>query len=192
MGNFRPTGSLGALGPLGPLGPIGAHGYFRDSSGHFRSNSGIEREVGVLFNSRLYFYELYEQYTESTAKNLNNNDTSFMVEGHISFPFFSNDTYEFTSNHQQWLSILLVPQYLTDDIDITLKNHQGHTIAVSNSSGYIDWIQLQVDAGSRWRVDVQLYASGHALNKAYRLFVTGGTERFYQTDITGPHQIPSL
>lgn len=181
-----PVGPLGALGPLGPLGPIGAHGYLADSNGNYVSNGVIYRTVGVPYNDTIRTYELFEKYTESHAKSMTDNDTSFMVEGEI-YPLSENDTYTFTSNESQFVTILVTPEKEYDDFDLEILDSNDNVIATSNRADYIDWVQIQVPAGTTLKARVTLHSTGHFLSKTYRLFVVGSTQYINTTDISGNH-----
>lgn len=186
-----PVGPLGALGPLGPLGPIGGHGYATDSNGRYVSGGTEMRTVSVPYNGTTRTYELFEKYSESYAENKSDNDTSFMAEGYIAWPYWETDSYTFTSNEDQFVTIVLVPEYQLDDFDIVVKDSNGNQIAYSNTFEYIDWIQIEgVAANTELTVEVELAGSWHYASKDYRLIVTGSTQYINSTDITGDHQVP--
>ncbi|THB74163.1 MAG: hypothetical protein D6B28_02580 [Gammaproteobacteria bacterium] len=183
-----PVGPLGALGPLGPLGPIGAHGYATDWDGRYVENDVEVRTVDVPYEGSVRTYELVENYDEDYAKSMTDNDTSFMVEGYISYPYSEKDTYTFTSAVGQYVTILVLPEYTLDDFDFVVKDDEGNVVADSNSTDFVDWIQIQVPANTTLTVEVELYSTAHYLTKDYRLFVTGSTEYINSSDITGDHQ----
>lgn len=185
-----PVGPLGALGPLGPLGPVGAHGYSTDYDGSYIDNSTEMRTADVAYNGGTRTYELFENYTESYAKSKTDNDTSFMTEGYIAYPYSEVDSFTFTSNADQFVTIVLVPEYQLDDFDITVKDENGTVIATSNTYNFIDYVQIaDVADGTELTVEVELYDTFHTLTKDYRLIVTGSTGYINSTDITGDHQI---
>ena len=115
-GVFAPlgrVGPLGALGPLGPLGPVGAHGYERDDVGNWRASErchheaddGICRTVDVSWDGEeVRTYELFEHYTEEHALAMDDNDTSFMVEGRIATD--EDDVYAFTSRENRFVTVV--------------------------------------------------------------------------------------
>ncbi|MFL0809686.1 MAG: hypothetical protein K6L76_04670 [Agarilytica sp.] len=186
-----PLGPLGALGPLGPLGPIGAHGYSTDLDGRYIDNSVEVREVNIDYNGGVRTYELFENYPESYAETSTDNDTSFMVEGWVSYPYTETDSFEFTSGDNNYLTIVLTPVYSLDDFDLVIKDELGNVVATSNTYDYIDFVQLNnIAAGTKLTAEVTLYSSYHYLTKDYRLFVVGSTE-YVDTDtpITGSHQL---
>ncbi len=184
-----PVGPLGPLGALGPVGPIGAHGYSTDYDGSYIENSTEMRTVDVDYEGSSRTYELYENYTESYAKSKTDNDTSFMVEGYISYPYTETDTYEFESGSAQFVTIAVVGEYTLDDFDLTITDEYGTEIATSNTYDFTDWVQLEVPANTTLKAEVTLYSTYHIYTKDYRLFVTGSSEYISTTDITGDHQI---
>ena len=115
-----PIGPLGALGPLGPLGPVGAHGYSANDDGQWIPEDGecvhsdekdVCRTVVVSFDGEeSREYELFENYDEDFAQRMEDNDTSFMVEGTIPSPDEEVDVYEFTSNETQMVTLLVFGQ----------------------------------------------------------------------------------
>ncbi|THB66811.1 MAG: hypothetical protein D6B27_06000 [Gammaproteobacteria bacterium] len=185
-----PVGPLGALGPLGPLGPVGAHGYATDYDGAYIENGEEVRTVTVDYEGGERDYELFENYDEDYAKSKADNDTSFMVEGYIAWPYWETDSYTFTSGEDQYVTIVLVPEYQLDDFDIVVKDANGNVIAESNTFEYIDWIQIEnVEAGTELTVEVELSGSWHYASKDYRVIVTGSTQYINSTDIAGDHQV---
>ncbi len=184
-----PVGPLGALGPLGPLGPVGAHGYATDYDGSYVDNGTEMRTIDVPYGGAVRTYELVENYDEDYAKAKTDNDTSFMVEGYIKYPYSELDTYTVNSGSAQYVTILLLPEYTLDDFDLIVRDSNGNLLAYSNSTDFVDWIQIPVAANSSLTIEVELYSSAHYLTKDYRLFVTGSTEYINTTDITGDHQV---
>ena len=184
-----PIGPLGVLGPLGPLGPLGVHGYEDDYNGNYLDEYNIIiRSVEVPYNESFRSYGLYEHYTESHAKSMDNNDTSFMVSG-ANNSYYSKDNYSFTSNEDQFVTIMLMPEKQLDDFDLSILDEFGNTLAKSDTSVFVDWIQIKVQKGTKLTAQVKLYYSGHYFSSSYRLFVTGSTQNINQTDITGNHQL---
>ncbi len=187
-----PIGPLGALGPLGPLGPIGAHGYISDADGRYLNTQGQEvRDVAVDYDEDIRFYSLYENYEESYAQAKTDNDTSFMVEGYIAWPYGETDAFEFTASDDTHITVVLSPIYALDDFDLTIRDQDGNVVAQSNTYSYVDFIQLNnIAPNTVLTAEVTLYSSYHALSKDYRLFVTGSTAQINTTlPITGNHQI---
>lgn len=187
-----PIGPLGALGPLGPLGPVGAHGYATDSDGRYEDSQGTEvRDVNVNYNQGVRTYSLYENYDESYAKTKTNNDTSFMVEGYISWPYSETDAFEFTAGSDDYITIVLSPIYALDDFDLKITDQNGNVVAQSNTYSYVDFIQINnIAPNTVLTAEITLYSTLHALTKDYRLFVTGSTDYISTTQpITGDHQV---
>ena len=194
--SLGPISQLGALGPLGPLGPVGAHGYRRNSSGQYIAGSNVARNVTMWFDeakTTQRTYELYENYTESFAKSMADNDTSFMVEG-TATAFDRTDTYTFTSNQDQLVTILVANSnvadtLLTNNFDLTITDEHGNPLITSNLSGtWADWIQMKVPANTTLKAEVKLATSFPVvLPCSYRLFVTGSTQYVNKTEITGDH-----
>lgn len=119
FGVLGPVGVSGALGPLGPLGPIGAHGYVRGEGGDYLPSEGdachdgteppcrtIEVEWEPEGERRVY--GLVERYDEERAREMTDNDTSFMVTGAIDD---ETDTFELRSDEDQWVTVAVVPEY---------------------------------------------------------------------------------
>lgn len=186
-----PVGPLGVLGPLGPLGPVGAHGYESNVDGQYL-NAGEEiRQISINYDGGLRSYELYENYSEEYAASSENNDTSFMLEGYVAWPYIETDTFEFISGSEQSVTIVLSPVFSLDDFDLVISDASGQVIAVSNTYNYIDFIQLNnIAAGTKLTAKVSLYSSYHSLFKGYRLFVTGSGEYVSSAvPISGDHQV---
>lgn len=189
-----PIGPLGALGPLGPLGPIGAHGYKTNSHGEYMNNGQVVRNCTVWYNSARTVqrtYELYENYTEDFAKNMSDNDTSFMVEG-TDNAFDRIDSYTFTSAQDQLVTLVVVNTNLAwvgDDYDIVVTDQNGNVLITSNGyANRVEWIQLKVPAGTTLNVEVKLVSPlAPLLFTSYRLFVTGSTQYLNMTEISGDH-----
>ena len=183
-----PIGPLGALGPLGPLGPVGAHGYAANSNGQYLNNGQVVRNITIPFdnNGTVRSYELVEKYTESFAKSMTNNDTSFMVMG-TSSSYSDEDVYTINSASNQLVTVVLVPEKQLDDFDLTILDQNNNVVAVSNTGTFIDWVQLKVPAGKKLKVKVKCYYSGHYLSSTYRLNVTGSTANLNQVEIAGNH-----
>lgn len=186
-----PAGPLGALGPLGPLGPLGAHQFEQSEYGQYLDAGEEVRQVIVDYDGEYRRYELYENYSENYAKASVDNDTSFMVEGSVEWPYTETDTYEIVSAENQSLTIVLSPEVTMDDFDLVITDEHDQVIATSNTYTFIDFIQLNnIAAGTRLNVSVNLYSSFHYWGKNYRLFVTGSTPYLEtQNPISGDHQV---
>jgi hypothetical protein len=181
-----PVGPLGALGPLGPLGPLGAHGFAVDELGNYTSDGAVQRTVTVPFEGSRRTYGLFERYDETFAKQMTDNDTSFMVQGNAHVG--EVDLFPFTSDSKQLVTVLVVPEAQLDDFDLVISDDKGEVVAQANSASLVDWVQLRVPAGEQLTAHVELYSSFHWLSKRYRLYVVGSTAALSDTDITGPHQ----
>jgi hypothetical protein len=188
-GVLGPVGPLGALGPLGPLGPVGAHGYDTNSNGQYLLNDQEVRAVEVPYEGSARTYELVEHYTESYAKSKTDNDTSFMASAYIAWPYSEVDTYTFTSNSDQFVTVVLIPEYQMDDFDLIITDENGNVLVDSNSFSFIDWVQIPVEAGTTLKAKVELAGTWHWASKNYRMIVTGSTEYLNTTDISGDHQV---
>jgi hypothetical protein len=184
-----PLGPLGPLGALGPLGPNGAHGFGADRDGHYFNTEGdLQRKVSVWYDKGHTLkreYDLFERYTEAQAKCMTDNDTSFMVEGRISYVDgdYETDAFEFTSATDQLVTIAVVPEKQLDDFDFEITDQHNNVLLSSDSGDLIDWAQMQVSAGTKLKVKVKLASSGHWLSKDYRLFVTGAGEQLSKSTI---------
>lgn len=120
-----PIGPLGALGPLGPLGPVGAHGYVANDAGEWipgddetrcvhSDEKDVCRTVEVPWSdSEKRSYGLFENYEESFAQTMDDNDTSFMVIGSIDDDEL--DSYAFTSADRQIVTVAVVGQWTLYD-----------------------------------------------------------------------------
>jgi hypothetical protein len=196
LGHYAVLGPLGPLGPmgaLGPLGPVGAHGFGADDDGTYLDAQGqARRSVDVRYDAQgtTHTWELYERYTESFAKGMDDNDTSFMVEGRLAYEgggAYETDEFSFTSNSDQLVTVCVVPEKSLDDFDFEITDAAGEVLVTSDSDDNIDWAQLQVKKGTKLNVRVKLKDSAHWFSKDYRLFVTGSTERFAQSMNDGAH-----
>ncbi|MBI5549208.1 MAG: hypothetical protein HY901_35435 [Deltaproteobacteria bacterium] len=109
-----PWGVLGALGPLGPLGPVGAHGFSSTKQGDYVDKDGnVQRTIRTQWSlTEAKDWDLVEDYSEKRARELPDNDTSFLVEGSIARTELS-DTYRFRSKVDQYVSVLVLPELAT-------------------------------------------------------------------------------
>jgi hypothetical protein len=194
-----PLGPLGALGPLGPLGPVGAHGFASSPDGDYLDNGRVVRNVDVPYEGSTRSYDLVEKYTEAHAKAMRDNDTSFLVMGSIDDVDSEVDAYDFNSNEEQLVTIVVVPENSLSDFDVEVAS--GRTVVKSDSSGrqgigpfglfvdghYIDFVQLTVARGAKLTARVSAKTT-HAGFPTYRLIVTGSTKFVPTMDIRGPHQ----
>ena len=193
-----PLGALGTVGPLGPLGPIGAHGYVSDSVGRWMNDFGeVQRTYSVPYDSTGTYnrtFELYEDYTQDFAcltggAKKENQDTSFMVKAFWNSSSPSSNKYPFISQEDQLVTVLVVPVYQLDSFSLTLTDKLSKVIASTSESLFINWIQVRVKAGETLIAVVDLNFSEQIFSKEYILYVTGSTNEFELTDITGPHLV---
>eukprot|EP01100_Stratorugosa_tubuloviscum_P010196 TRINITY_DN4354_c0_g1_i1.p1 TRINITY_DN4354_c0_g1~~TRINITY_DN4354_c0_g1_i1.p1 ORF type:complete len:350 (+),score=166.02 TRINITY_DN4354_c0_g1_i1:73-1122(+) len=187
-----PVAVLGAAGALGPLGPIGAHGFGTDLNGQYYRNDQIQRTYDAPYTQSVNrTFELFEKYSQNFANSMQDNDVSFLVEAIWAGNDNSeNDSYIINVKQKQFLTILLVPTYQLDNFNLILYASDKKTvIAKSESSIFIDWIHIRVPANTRLFIQVVLSVSYQSFDKSYRLYVSGSTPYFQQTDILGPHQI---
>src|SRR5690606_28630534 len=109
----RPGGSAGSARSPRPLGPAGAHGYRWDTdTGEYVDDAGnVVHTVQVPYGDGVREYPLYEFYSDEYARTATDNDTSFMVEtsGLAEGTFVD---YPLTSPSSQWITVLVVPQYM--------------------------------------------------------------------------------
>jgi len=167
-----PLGPLGPLGLLGPLGPLGAHGLKRNKRGEYvNSQSQVQRLITVGSTKKAN-YELFEVYDSIFAKQIQDNDTSFMVTGLIS-TLKDVESFAFQSQADQYVTIVAVPEKSLDVFSLTLTNTSGDVVAESASFFLVNWIQTKIKRGENLTAEVRLLASGHVLRKNFRLIVVG-------------------
>ncbi len=183
-----PLGPLGALGPLGPLGPLGAHGLERDGDGHYLRAGRVVRSIDVDFDGAgaRRTYPLFEYHPDAEAV-LDGpvQDTSFMTRGAL-FSRRTPHVYTVRSAVDQLVTILVVPEKELDDFDIAVEA-PGARIVANTGYATMDWIQLEVPAGTELEIAVRLYWSGHYLSSSYRLIVVGSGAALGATNISGDH-----
>jgi hypothetical protein len=190
--SLGPLGTLGPLGPLGALGPAGEaaviyridqNGQYIDVFGNVARTQTIRHASGIPYRT----YDLYENYQEEFAKNMNDNDTSFMVMGTLATPS-EIDNYPFISNVDQYVSVVIVPVNIYDNFKLTVSDLTGRTYQSVDTLGrFVNNIQIRVQAGTRLKASV-IQGDARYMGE-YRLFVIGSTEYINGTDITGLHQI---
>ena len=178
------TGPLGAVGALGPLGTIGATGLVRNSSGQFINTSGnVVRSLSVPYNGNTSrTFDVYENYTQSFATQMNDNDTSFMVEGSLGYN--TSNSYTINSSQDQIVTVLTVPDttLMSDIIYVGVYTTSGKLIALSNSDSYINYVEFTAPKGS---YVVKITKSALSLSSVYRLYVTGSYTYLNQSYIKG-------
>jgi hypothetical protein len=181
------TGPLGAVGALGPLGTIGATGLVRNSAtGQFTNTSGnVVRSLSVPYNSKTSrTFDVYENYTQSFATQMVDNDTSFMVEGSLGFN--ASNSYTINSSQNQIVTVLTVPDttLMSDIIYVGVYTTSGKLIALSNSDSYINYVEFTAPKGS---YVVKITKSALSLSSVYRLYVTGSYTYLNQSYIKGAY-----
>lgn len=179
------TGPLGAVGALGPLGTIGATGLVRNpSTGQFTNTAGnVVRSLSVPYNSNSSrIFDVYENYTQSFATQMVDNDTSFMVEGSLGYN--TSNSYTINSSQDQIVTVLAVPDttLMSDIIYVGVYTTSGKLIALSNSDSYINYVEFTAPKGS---YVVKITKSALSLSSVYRLYVTGSYTYLNQSYIKG-------
>lgn len=169
-----PIGPLGAVGPLGPLGPIGATGLTSlPATGQFvNASSQVVRSVNVPYNATTSrSFDVYENYAQSYATQMPDNDTSFMVVGSLGLN--SSNSYTINSSQNQIVTVLVVPNstLMTNIMYVSLYNTTGKLIAQSNSNSYINYIEFTAPANASYVVKISQAST--SLSSAYSLYVTG-------------------
>lgn len=169
-----PIGPLGAVGPLGPLGPIGATGLTSlPATGQFvNASSQVVRSVSVPYNATTSrSFDVYENYAQSYATQMPDNDTSFMVVGSLGLN--SSNSYTINSSQNQIVTVLVVPNstLMTNIMYVSLYNTTGKLIAQSNSNSYINYIEFTAPANASYVVKISQAST--SLSSAYSLYVTG-------------------
>ena len=121
-------------------------------------------------------YELFENYSATFARQMPDNDTSFMVETIAGL----SDTYAFSSHAQgnQLVTITVVPDASVDNFDLDILAGDGSLIATSSSTLYTDFVQLQVIPGQQLMARVRNRCFLGLTVGAYRLIVVGSTPAF--------------
>lgn len=180
-----PVGPLGAVGALGPLGTIGATGLVRNPlTGQFVNGVGsVVRSLNVPYsNTSNRNFDVYENYVQSFAMQMPDNDTSFMVEGSLGFN--SSNSYTINSSQDQIVTVLAVPDttLMSDIIYVGVYSNNGKLIALSNSNSYINYVEFTAPKGS---YIVKITKSAYSLSPLYRLYVTGSYSYLNQYYIKG-------
>lgn len=189
-----PFGPLGPVGPLGPLGPMGAHGFSRNQHGEYLLNGDVQRKINVDYDgSTLRSFELVESYSENFAKNMSDNDGSFLVSGRIDLQSgkYEKDVFSFVAGENQLITLLVTPEYSLDQFAVKVTSADGHVNYTSDVSTHVNFIQFSGDQGQRYTVEITLLRSNHFLSKNYRLNVTSIAESFALIHFEGPHMLRS-
>jgi hypothetical protein len=98
----------------------------------------------------------------------------------------SADSYALTSGDNQYVTILVVPEYQLDAFSVTVSDGGGE-ITRSEQITFINWVQLRVAADSPLKITVDLKYSAGFWQHNYRLFVVGSTTYIPQSDMQGHH-----
>jgi len=193
-----PLGPLGALGGLGPLGPMGVHGYARDDAGNYVHDGVIQRKIDFPWDAAAGVnrtWSLYEMYVNNTAvSSVTDQDTSWLAlstlivgPGYIQTP----DLYTFHSFDKQFVTVTIVPENVFDSFELEILDSRDRVIMSSKETIFINWIQfLCPSPGATYtaRVRLGLTARFSPFGYSYRIYVTGSSDMFQQSDITGPHR----
>ncbi len=110
-----------------------------------------------------------------------------MVQGKSNH-LFEIDYYPIRSRKDQIVTIVVVPVYDFTNYDVAVYDDQGKLIASSETTFFIDTLQLTVPKGTSLTVAVKL-ASSMVLLPEYRLYVTGSSEHLNKHNIYGNHMI---
>lgn len=210
QGPLGVTGALGVLGPLGPLSISLQPGVTTLATGQYKYRDVEIRQtspVRYTANASTYrAYDLFEMYTRDFAQKMGmDNDCSFGVDSYMKNPAASGDSYLFTSNATQFLSINVVPVNLLDDFGVILAVSQngGQTFSVvanastnpyASEGGIMDFIVTRARPGEVFRAVVFQQANGAPTESGYYLYVTGSglieidasTEASQTVDVWGP------
>ena len=210
QGPLGPTGALGVLGPLGPLSISLQPGVTTRPTGEYTAQDvGLVRTTSPVRyasdGSRWRQYDLFEMYSKRFAAAMTDNDASFAVDSYLSNPSAGGDSFTFTSNFTQFVSVLVTPVNLLDAFGVTISvvgpDGNGTAIAASQSNPYatsqglINWVVFRAQAGEQLSVTVSMIHSGAPVESGYYLFVAGsgflegdsqGT--LQPADVWGPRQ----
>ncbi|MEM5432313.1 MULTISPECIES: hypothetical protein [Cupriavidus] len=205
QGPLGPTGALGALGPLGPLGISVQAGMTTTSDGVYKVGSETVRQTQPVRYSHdatvFRTYELFEMYSKSYAQTMGTscpvcevNDTSFGVDSSKQGVAVSGDEYLFTANHDQFVSINVVPINAFNDYGLELylfkDGGENYTLLASSKSngginlsfwwpywkigdGLMDFIVMRVKPGEMFRIRVIQQQLQEPSFPGYYLFTTG-------------------
>jgi hypothetical protein len=218
LGPIGPLGALGPLGPLGPVGAHGyradGDGQYVSGSAVRRTYDAPYGQD----TRRFELYEMYDP--DFARRLGPRNDTSFGVEqrglgvGTVQdYPFTSAaDQFVTVLVVPLWMRYDLASVAacvtaaagdhldrpagcaggadLADRYTVELRDAGGRTVAVSDSSEQVNWLQVRVPAGSTLTARVGYAGRGGYVGAhgGYRLFVTGSSRYFADTDITGDHR----
>lgn len=150
-----PWGALNALSVLGYLGAMGGHGFAQDEHGRFVDAEGkVQRTTDVAYEGDARTHQLVEVYTEAFAEDMSDNDTTWMVKGHLP-PSDADDTFAFTPRQDRTLTLTVVPEDRSDVFAIDLLNERGEVVATSDSKDYMNFIQVDVPAGQPLKARVR-------------------------------------
>lgn len=109
-------------------------------------------------------------------------------------------SYSFSCPNHQFVSVLLVPVAALDNFDLQgqmMLNDSfayffvvqiGGTTLASDTLTYVDHVISKVEAKQKITAQVHLAQSFQWGSSSYRLFVTGSSTYFQESDILGDHQ----
>jgi hypothetical protein len=194
QGPLGPSGPFGALGPLGPLGISLQLGMTTTTDGVYKVGSNIVRKTRPIRYGQdatvWRTYNLYEMYSKQYAQQMGTgcggcevNDTSFAVDSSFQDAASGGDNYLFTSQHNQFVLLNVVPVNALNDYGLQLYvSKDGGTtytlLATSNSNvyaaggGLMDFIVIRAKQGEMFRANVTLQHAGSFV-PGYYLFTTG-------------------
>ncbi len=182
-----PIGPLGAVGPLGALGPNGSTGYVTNESGAYINSSGsVVRSISVPYSStENRTFDLYENYTQSYAMQMPDNDTSFMVVGNLGNN--TSNSYTINSSQDQIVTALVVPNAtdVTNIMYVGIYTTDNQLIALSDSNLYINYVEFTAPANTSYIVRVT--SAADTISTAYRLYVTGSYSYLNEYYISGDY-----
>jgi hypothetical protein len=154
----------------------------------------------VPYRGKTRTYELFEAYEKGRALTMEDNDTSFMVAAALP-NVDAVDTYRFTSEVAQYVTVVVVPENGQSDFDVEVRG-SGRSIALSDVEGhqepsslgyftegtFVDFVQFRAEAGER--LEALVHARQVTPNTPkYRLIVVGATPYLPNPDVRGPHQL---
>jgi hypothetical protein len=104
----------------------------------------------LIINTKIgRVYDLVEEYQPDYARKLGvDNDCSWMTHSSLLLLDDTED-YVFSSTDEQYVTILVVPQFQLDDFDLHITIDGAQVISSANpGSSFIDWVQVKVRAGA--------------------------------------------
>lgn len=142
-----PTGALGAASILGAGGIMGGHGFASDDDGNFVDKDGATvSQVGVRYEGNKRDIALTELYTDDHLEGSASQDAAFMVRGTLSEDD-PQDDFRFTSKHEQFVTLTVVPETLDRTYYLDLFDGDGNHVGTADLDDGVNYIQLQVPEG---------------------------------------------